>query len=135
VQAQLEAQDEVRGVFGEQLLGRQVKLDQAREMAEMVDSFEKRIHELRTMLVNKELEISLSDLELGRESLPRKENIQLLSSLSAHNHAIVRHLREHKKLTTEVEALRYVLAAPPKPLPAKPSQHIFGGNRSKDLLV
>ena len=50
------------------------------------------------------------DQPLCRDSLPKKQNIQLLSTFTAHNHAIARYALERKKLEAEVEALQHVLA-------------------------
>ena len=88
----------MRGLFGGELLKDQIRVEKDREVKEAIDEMEKRIYDLRMILINKENEINFLDMELGRESQPKKENIQKVNTLTAHNHSINRYLSEQKKL-------------------------------------
>lgn len=63
-----------------QLLGRQVQLQQEAEMRELVKNYEKRIMDLRSMLVAKEAEIVYETYEIKRDSIPKRENMQILNN-------------------------------------------------------
>ena len=59
-------------MFGSQLLNKQVRVDKRREMKEVIGNYEKRISELRAILISKEAEINYVECDLGRESYPTK---------------------------------------------------------------
>lgn len=48
-------------------------------MRELVKSYEKRIMDLRSMLVAKEAEVVYETYEVKRDTIPKRENIQILN--------------------------------------------------------
>jgi hypothetical protein len=49
---------------------------------------EKRVFELRAMLISKEAEINFNEGDLSRDVLPRKENLHAINNLSAQDNSI-----------------------------------------------
>ena len=69
-------------------MAKQIGIENDQERNELLKNCEERISELRAMLINKEAEINFLDFDLGRDSIPKKQNIQILNTMSAQNHAI-----------------------------------------------
>ena len=69
-------------------MAKQIGIENDQERNELLKNCEERISELRAMLINKEAEINFLDFDLGRDSIPKKQNMQILNTMSAQNHAI-----------------------------------------------
>ena len=67
-------------------------------MKEIIGKCEQRISQLRSMLIHKQAELNYIETDLGRESLPKKENMQIFNSLASQSRTITKYLKEQKKL-------------------------------------
>lgn len=63
-----------------QLITAQVAAQQQAEIKEMIKNYEKRITDLRSMLVGKEAEIVYETFEIRRDNIPKRENLQIFNN-------------------------------------------------------